>query len=152
MSTPTYTPTPLNESNAPHPVPRHKRGAGGTPGGIGTFLIGLVLAAAGTWLITNQVTVTSSFSFFGFSRQGTFGLTMVPLLVGIGLLFFNGKSIAGWIVTIAGAAMILAAVLMNLQIFWRPTSLFNTIMMWGMLAAGLGMVFRSLRAYPPPAR
>ena len=53
-----------------------------------------------------------------------------------------------WVVTFAGMAIILAAILMNLNIVWQSTSLFNTLMMFGMLAAGLGMVFRSLRAYP----
>lgn len=149
----TFTPSPVQPPPAEHP---RRRGAGGTPGGIGTFLLGVVLVAAGGWLITNQVIVTGSFNLFGHIFGGSgFGLTMLPLLAGVGWLFFNGKSIGGWVVTLAGIAMILAAVLMNLQIFWRPTSLFNTVAMWGMLAAGLGLVFRSLRAAdahaPPPA-
>jgi hypothetical protein len=37
---------------------------------------------------------------------------------------------------------------MSLSIHWEPTSLFNTLLMFGILAAGLGMIFRSLRAYP----
>ena len=36
-------------------------GAGGTPGGIGMFLIGFAMACAGAWLLTNQVTVTSEY-------------------------------------------------------------------------------------------
>jgi uncharacterized protein len=148
----TFTPSPVQQPPAQPPV---RRGAGGTPGGIGTFVLGVVLVAAGGWLITNQVSVTGSFNLFGhIFGGGGFGLTMLPLLVGVGWLFFDGKSVPAWIVTLAGIAMILAAVLMNLQIFWRPTSLFNTLAMWGMLAAGLGMVFRSLRAAAPapPAR
>ena len=31
------------------------RNAGGTPGGIGEFIVGLVMAIAGAYLITNQV-------------------------------------------------------------------------------------------------
>lgn len=126
-----------------------RRGAGGTPGGLGTFFLGLILAVVGGYLILNQVTVIGHFNFFGWFGLGSsgFGLTMLPMLVGVGLLFFDGKSILGWIVTIAGAAIIFAAILMNMSIFFRPTSLFNTIMMFGMLAAGLGMIFRSLRAH-----
>ena len=41
----------------------------------------------------------------------------------------------------------LAGIIANLQIFFRPTSLFNTLVMLGMLAAGLGLVARSLRAH-----
>ena len=147
----TFTPSPV-PTQTPGRSPLVPRGAGGTPGGIGTFFTGVVMIAAGGWLITNQVTVTGGgFSFFGsrFGRGG-FGLTMLPMLVGIALLFMNGKSVIAWMVTLSGVAMILAAVLMNMSIFWAPTSLFNTIVMWGLLAGGLGLVFRSLKAAQPP--
>ena len=127
------------------------RGAGGTPGGVGTFLAGLLLSAVGGYLVLNQVQVTSSFTFFGlwgWNRPAGFGLTMLPMLIGVGVLFFDGKSKLGWILTVGGALTILAAVLMSLSIHWEATSLFNTLLMFGMLAAGLGLVARSLRPYP----
>jgi hypothetical protein len=122
----------------------NQRGAGGTPGGVGQFFIGLIMAAAGGYLITNQVQVTTSFWRFG--QYGGFGLTMLPLLVGIAFLFYNGKSIIGWLLTAVGAAIILAAILMNMDIYFRQTTLFNTIVMLGLLFGGLGLVARSLRA------
>jgi len=127
------------------------RGAGGTPGGIPTFFLGLALTVVGGYLILNQVQVTSSFSFFGLwgmNRQAGFGLTMLPLLIGIGVLFFDGKSKLGWVLGVGGFLTILAAVLMSLSIHWAPTSLFNTLLMFGLFAGGLGLVARSLRAYP----
>ena len=132
---------------------RSRRGAGGTPGGVGTFFLGLALTVLGGYLILNQVQVPSTFSFFGlwgWNRNAGFGLTMLPLLIGIGVLFFDGKSKLGWILTVGGVLTILAAVLMSLSIHWAPTSLFNTLMMFGLLAGGLGLVARSLRAYPDP--
>ena len=132
---------------------RRIKGAGGTPGGVGTFFAGLALTVVGGYLILNQVQVSSSFSFFGlwgWNRNAGFGLTMLPLLIGIGVLFFDGKSKLGWILTVGGVLTILAAVLMSLSIQWAPTSLFNTLMMFGLLAGGLGLVARSLRAYPDP--
>lgn len=124
-----------------------RAGPGGTPGGMGSFLLGILLTVGGGWLIMNQVTVSGAFSFFGFlGGGGGFGLTMLPLLFGIGFLFFDGRSVLGWMITLGGMVIILLAVLMNMRIFWRPTSLFNTVLMWGMFAAGLGMVFRSLRS------
>ena len=121
------------------------KGPGGTPGGLGEFIFGFALAAAGGYMLTQQVTVTSGFwTFFGYSG---FGLSLIPLGLGVGLLFFNGKSVAGWLLTIAGAVFILAGVLLNLNIFFRPTSLFNTLVMLLLLAAGLGIVARSLREH-----
>jgi len=131
--------------------PRRLRGAGGTPGGFGTFVLGLILVVVGGYLVLNQVQVSTNFNFFGlwgWSRPGGFGLTMLPLLAGVGFLFFDGKSMVGWLLTGAGALLILAAILMSLSIHWSQTSLFNTLLMFGMLAAGLGMIVRSLRAYP----
>jgi hypothetical protein len=120
-----------------------QRGAGGTPGGVGQFFVGLIMAAAGGYLILNQVQVTTSYWRFG--AYGGFGLTLVPLLGGIAVLFYNGKSILGWLLTVAGAAIILAGVLMNMDIYFRQTTLFNTILMLALLFGGLGLIARSLR-------
>ena len=132
-------------------VAGRRKGAGGTPGGIPTFFLGVLLTVLGGYLILNQVQVTSSFGFlgrWGIGRQAGFGLTMLPLLIGIGVLFFDGKSKLGWFLGIGGLLTILAAVLMSLSIYWAPTSLFNTLLMFGAFAGGLGLVARSLRAYP----
>src|SRR5580700_12351118 len=60
---------------------------GGTPGGLGKFLIGFVMTCVGGYLLTNQVTVAGSYwNFYGAS---TFGVTLIPMLFGIGLLFWN---------------------------------------------------------------
>jgi uncharacterized protein len=126
-----------------------KRGAGGTPGGIGEFVVGVVMAAAGGFLLFNQVQVTTS--FWHFWGGSSFGLALLPLLVGIGLLFFNGRSFLGWLLSLAGLGIILAGILMNMDIYFRQTSLFNTLVMLGLLAGGFGLVARSLRAHPAAA-
>ncbi|MEA2328413.1 MAG: hypothetical protein QOE68_3372 [Thermoanaerobaculia bacterium] len=120
------------------------RGAGGTEGGIGTFLLGFAMAVAGGWLLMNQVTVASGgWHFWGYNA---FGLSLIPLFIGIVLLFFNGRSIFGWLLTFAGAVIIFVGILTNLDIYFRPTSLFNTILMLVLLAGGIGLIARSLRA------
>ena len=102
------------------------------------------MAAAGGYLILNQVQVTTSFWRFG--QYGGFGLTLLPLLIGTAFLFYNGKSAVGWLLTITGAAFLLANILMNMDIYFRQTTLFNTIVMLGLLFGGLGLVARSLRS------
>ncbi|MCC6128380.1 MAG: hypothetical protein IT186_00520 [Acidobacteria bacterium] len=120
------------------------KGAGGTPGGLGTFFFGFVMAVAGGYLLMQQVTVHSGFwSWWG---TNTFGLSLVPLLFGVALLFFNGKSLIGWLLTIGGAVIILAGVISNLQIYFRPTSLFNTLVMLVLLFGGLGLIARSVKS------
>lgn len=116
---------------------------GGTPGGIGMFLFGLALAIAGGYLIMNQVQVTSG--YWHWWGPNTFGLTLLPLVIGIGLLFFNGKSIIGWLLAGGGAVIIFVGILSNLQIYFQQTSLFNTILMLTLFAAGLGLMARALK-------
>lgn len=121
------------------------RGAGGTPGGMGQFLMGLVMAVAGGYLLTSRVTVTSGFWTFG--GYDTFGLSLVPLIFGIGIVFFNGRSVLGWLLLIAGSVIILAGILMNLRIYFEHTSLFNTIIMLVLLFGGIGLMARAVKAH-----
>ncbi|MBK6727256.1 MAG: hypothetical protein IPG63_08365 [Xanthomonadales bacterium] len=119
-------------------------GAGGTPGGIPMFLIGFVMAVAGGYLLTSQVTVTSGFwALWGYN---SFGLSLLPFIVGVLMLFFDGRSKVGWLLLIAGVVVILAGVIMNLRIYFEPTSLFNTLTMLFLLAGGIGLLARSLRS------
>jgi hypothetical protein len=118
---------------------------GGTPGGLRHFLLGFIMVCVGGYLLTNQVLVMGSYwSFYG---GNTFGITLLPMLFGIGLLFFNGRSAAGWLLTVAGALFILAGVIANLHIYFRPASLFETIVMLTLLVGGLGLIARAMRAH-----
>lgn len=120
------------------------RGAGGTPGGVGQFVLGLGMVIAGGYLFTDRVTVTSGYwQFWGYNA---FGLSLIPLLLGIGWLFFDGRSSLAWLLTFAGVVIILVGIIANLQIYFTPTSLTNTMIMLGLLAAGIGLVARSLKA------
>jgi hypothetical protein len=120
------------------------RGAGGTPGGLGEFLAGLAMTVGGGYLLMNQVTVSSGlWQLWGYNA---FGISLIPLLIGVGLLFFDGSSKLGWVLTVLGALVIVLGILTNLTIFFRPTSLFNTLIMLVLLAGGLGLIARSLRA------
>jgi len=138
---------PLEERvSATAEAPQHRfQGAGGTSGGIGEFFIGLAMVVVGVYLFLQQVTVSTGFwILWGYNA---FGLSLIPLLVGIGWLFFDGRSIIGWLLVVLGALIIFAGILTNLQVYFRPTSLFNTIIMLGLLAGGLGLVARSLRPH-----
>jgi len=123
----------------------HFEGAGGTSGGVGEFLIGLGMAIAGGYLLTNQVTVTTGYwQLWGYNA---FGFTLIPLVLGIGLLFFNARSIIGWILTFGAAIIIFVGIVTHLEIYFRSTSLFNTLIMLALLAGGIGLIARSLRPH-----
>jgi hypothetical protein len=122
------------------------KGAGGTPGGLGSFLAGGAMVVVGGYLLLTRVTVTSgSWRFYGYSA---FGLSLFPLLIGIAILFFNGRSIPGWLLTGAGALIIVVGIIANLHIYFQPSSLFDTLLMLGLIAGGVGLVIRSVRSMP----
>jgi uncharacterized membrane protein YcaP (DUF421 family) len=101
------------------------------------------MAIGGGYLLLQQVTVSSGYwQLWGYNA---FGLSLIPLLIGIGLLFFDGKSKLGWLLTAGGALIILLGIITNLTIFFRPTSLFNTLIILALLAGGIGLVARSLK-------
>ncbi|MCC7105169.1 MAG: hypothetical protein IT307_08515 [Chloroflexi bacterium] len=120
------------------------RNVGGTSGGLSSFIVGAIMLAAGGYWLLNQVVVTTSFRWYFFGVD-LFGLSLVPLLFGVAMLFFNGKNPLGWLLAAVGIVIVFAAVLSNLTIFFRPTSLFHTLIMLALLAGGLGLVGRSMR-------
>jgi hypothetical protein len=71
------------------------------------------------------------------------------MLLGIAVLFFNGKSVLGWLLTAGGALFILAGVIANMHIYFQPTSLFNTLVMLILLVGGLGLIAKSMRHHGP---
>jgi hypothetical protein len=130
-------------------------GAGGTPGGVGLFFIGLAMAVAGEWSLTNQITVSDGFFAAGFMipvigyQVHSFGLSLVPFIAGIAFLFYNAKSLVGWILGVSGFAIIIAGILMTLHIQFRPTTLFNTLIMLVLLFGGVGLILRSFKSAAP---
>ncbi|MBI4916104.1 MAG: hypothetical protein HY825_09680 [Acidobacteria bacterium] len=125
------------------------KGAGGTPGGVWMFFGGLAMLVVGGYLLLNQVQVHSGWwSWWG---GNSFGLTLLPLLIGVGFLFFDGKSKPGWVLTVLGGLIIVAGIIVNLHIYFQPTSLYNTLLMLVLIAGGLGLIVRSLKGAPPEA-
>jgi multisubunit Na+/H+ antiporter MnhF subunit len=120
------------------------KGAGGTPGGLGAFFGGAAMVVAGGYLLLTRVTVTSGgWYFYGYNA---FGLSLFPLLIGIGMLFFNGRSVPGWVLTFAGALIIVVGIISHLSIYFQSSSLFDTLVMLILIAGGVGLVARGLKA------
>jgi uncharacterized protein len=83
--------------------------------------------------------------FWSFFDGHTFGLSLLPLVVGAGLLFYDGRSRLGWALTIGGVLIVFLGILMNLRVYLEPTSLFDTLLMLVLLAGGIGLIAKSLK-------
>ena len=127
-----------------------EKGAGGTPGGIGDFILGAVLTLVALYLISTQVRVTTG--FFGW-RMGfgggvsAFGLTMIFMIIGVVLIFVNGKSKVGWIIAGGSVLFTLVGIIASLRVYFQSTTLFVAIGMFVLLAAGIGLMIRGVRPH-----
>jgi len=120
-----------------------RRGAGGTQGGTATFFVGVAMAAAGAYLLTSRVTVVSgAWQVWGYSG---FGLSLIPLMLGIGMLFYDGASLLAKLLILVGVVIIGAGIIANLNVYFQHTPLFAMLMMLVLLCGGVGLVLRSIR-------
>lgn len=111
------------------------------------FFIGFLLLGGGVYWVLNSFEVSSGFgygyySFFGLRITG--GVMLIPLLVGIGLLFFLDKKVIGGFVAALGLLVILISLLSSLTFHARYNSLYVYVLMFGMIAAGAGLLIKSL--------
>jgi hypothetical protein len=107
------------------------------------FVIGALMAFSGGYMLMNSVTVAGGSWYIG--GYNGFGVTLVPLLLGVGILFFSERSVWGWILTLGSTLAIALGIIMNLNVYLQPTTLWNTIIMLVLLVGGLGLLARSLR-------
>jgi len=125
------------------------KGAGGTEGGTAKFLIGLVMMIAGGYVFLKSIHVTNHWSFgHGFSFGGmqlTTGMVLVPFLFGMGMVFFNAKNYFGWFLVAATLIMVTFGIISSIKFRLERLSLFDLLMMLGLLAGGIGLFANSLK-------
>ncbi|MGF1689419.1 hypothetical protein L4C36_22620 [Photobacterium japonica] len=130
------------------------KGAGGTSGGIGHFFIGLIMMCGGFYLLFNAITVSSSFglgsrlygvSAFGSSIGITGGMVMIPFMFGIGFVFFNSKSIMGWLLSIGSMTALIFGVISSIRFSFKTMTAFELIVILVLAIGGLGVFLRSLK-------
>ena len=115
-------------------------------GSLMQFLIGLVLMGAGLFWIFRSVDVSSGYgSIFRIGGWGVpNGTIIIPLLIGIVMLFVMERKIYGWIVTGIGIAIILVGIITSVRLSFYGTSLFEYILMFGFTLVGGGLVLKNL--------
>lgn len=125
-------------------------GAGGTRGGAGQFFLGLVLMCGGFYLLLNAVVVSSSFGLgarlFGVGGYGlTGGMILIPLVIGIVLIFYDARRFIGWLLALGAFAALVFGVISSVSLNLRTMSAFELICILMLAFGGLGLFLRSLR-------
>ena len=138
----------MTENNKPD-----KRGAGGTSGGIGQFLIGLVMMCGGFYMLFNSITVSSHFGLgyhlWNFGRVGiTSGMIMIPFIFGVGIIFYDSKKWYGWLLAGGSLVALIFGVISSIHFRFRAMSAFDLIIILVLCVGGIGLFLRSLRGFP----
>lgn len=108
------------------------------------YFSGIALMAFGLLILFQHIRVGTGFlQALGLSGQG-FGLLLLPLLLGIGLIVYNPKNKLGYFVLSLTCAIIFYAVLSSLIMSFPPLSLLALIIILVPLAVGGAFVVKGL--------
>ncbi len=120
------------------------------------FLIGGCLFGSGGFLLANQVMVQSNWTHTGAGLfSGGFvlpwgtpgmGLLMIPLGIGVCMLFAGRYRRWANLLVWASLAALLVGVLNSVRITFRPTTLWQLGVYIVMIASGGGLMFRGMRS------
>ena len=127
------------------------RGAGGTDGGLLSFLVGLVMMCSGFYMLLNAIVIRSRFGFgYNLYSVGGFSITsgmiMIPFIFGVGLIFYNSKNYVGWVLAGVSLISLMFGVIASVNFSFQRMSAFDLIVILVLAFGGLGLFLRSL--YP----
>jgi len=125
------------------------KGAGGTDGGIGQFIVGVIMLIGGVYMLLNSIQVTYNFGarLFGFGDYGiTSGMIMIPFMFGIGIIFYNSKNVIGWFLAGGSLVALVFGVISSIRFVFNRMSAFDLIVILVLTVGGLGILLRSLKS------
>src|SRR5437867_3231987 len=99
-------------------------GPGGTPGGYGSFLVGLALAGIGVFLLARSLWALGVYPWVAPGRHGNgFGFVFAGLALAVGLLFYSASNFVGWVLMLGAGGTLVALVVMSPEVFLGPPPL-----------------------------
>jgi hypothetical protein len=122
-------------------------------GSAGSIILGFLMMCAGFYLLLHSIIVTETFflgtglyhlSFAG-GASVTGGMLLVPLLIGIGIVFYNTSSLLGWALAGGALAALVIGVIVNTHLSMRSMSLFDLLTIFVLAFGGLGLFVRGYR-------
>jgi len=117
----------------------------------GRFIMGFIMFVGGLYLLLNEIRVEPMFgtgrSMFRVGGIGvTSGYVLLIFMLGVGVLFFNGKNPLGWLLTTGSLVALIFGVIANINLSLAYLSAFDLIVILVFLAGGLGLLLSSIMA------
>ena len=130
------------------------RGAGGTEGGAGEFLLGFLMLCGGGYLLLDRIQVHSGFGWghslyhVGDTGVGA-GMLLIPFVIGVGIMFYNGRNPLGWLLALGSVAALVVGVISQVRLHFSRMSLFELLSILVLAVGGFGLLVRGLRDHRP---
>ena len=109
------------------------------------FFLGVILLGTGLFMLSKRVMVHSN--WYGWEIGGfnlSSGTVIIPLIIGIIWYFCNSKSVVPKVIITLIIIFIVISIIMSVRINFVTTSLFDYILILGMVAAGSGLLLKTL--------
>ncbi|MBV1881776.1 MAG: hypothetical protein KUG82_09095 [Pseudomonadales bacterium] len=129
------------------------KGAGGTEGGVGQFMMGFLMMCGGGYMLFNAIRVTTNFGMgyslyrFGGGFSISSGMIMIPFMFGVGMIFYNSRNVIGWLLSVGSLAALVFGVISSIQFRMASMSAFDLIVILVLLVGGIGLFLRSLHNF-----
>ena len=110
------------------------------------LLIGILLLVIGLFIFSKKVYIQNSFITFRIgSMDLSSGLVTLPLILGVVWQFYNPRSDKPKLLMLIGGIIIVVSILMSIKISFARTTLFDYLLMFGLIGAGAGIILRALQ-------
>lgn len=129
-------------------ISKRPLGAGGSPGGLAPFLLGVAMTIGGGYLLLTSLRVLhgfggSLFALGGFNVTG--GMILIPFIIGIGIIFYDASKWYGWLLAGGSLLALIVGAIASVRFSFQDMSAFDLIVILVLLFGGVGLVLRSVR-------
>lgn len=107
------------------------------------FFIGIILLGIGLYILSTRVIVHSNFYIWRFGNfDVSSGIVTIPLIIGVIWCVANPKSFIAKFLTILSSIFLVVSIILSVRLNFIATSLFTYIVIFGLIAVGLGLILR----------
>lgn len=131
-------------------TPQRQQGAGGTPGGIGQFLLGVGMVIAGGYLLLNSIRIVHGYGFGeGLYNFGGFavtsGMILLPFIIGVLIIFYDSNKWYGWLLGGGSLLALVVGAIATIRFRFTGMSAFDIVVILVLLFGGIGLVLAAVR-------
>jgi hypothetical protein len=123
-------------------------GAGGSPGGLAPFFLGVAMSIVGGYLLLNALRVLHGFGG-GLFAIGSFsvtgGMILIPFIIGTGIIFYDATKWYGWALAGGSLLALVIGAIASVRFSFEGMTAFDLIVILVLLFGGMGLVLRSVK-------